>query len=136
MGVEQLPQNSFCNLDKITYMHKRIYNVEEKLMPKLARHTNELLSRLERILDIGCAEIRNYELLMWYEQDRVTVSIWRDIADRWEELTDESPLFVGRSDGVWVLVWGAGLTASDNAWLKDIRDLARRKSGDDTAEAA
>lgn len=105
-------------------------------MPKLARHTNELLSRLERILDIGCAEIRNYELLMWYEQDRVTVSIWRDIADRWEELTDESPLFVGRSDGVWVLVWGAGLTASDNAWLKDIRDLARRKSGDDTAEAA
>ncbi|MGD9615762.1 MAG: hypothetical protein AB7H90_24220 [Alphaproteobacteria bacterium] len=103
-------------------------------MPKLARHTNELLSRLERVLDIGCAEIRNHELLLWYDQQRVTVNIWRDIADRWEELTDEAPLLVGWSEGVWVFVWGHGLTTSKNSWLKDVRDMAKRKPVDEPEE--
>src|SRR4051794_24273869 len=43
------------------------------------RHLNELLSRLDRLFDIGVAEIRMNELLAWYNQDRTTVGIWRDI---------------------------------------------------------
>jgi hypothetical protein len=96
----------------------------------LTRHLNELMARLERVADIGCAEIRKNELPYWYGQERTTVNIWRDIDDKWNELMEtlkeKSSLLVGESDGVWVLVWGEGLTTSDTSWLKDIRKLANK----------
>ena len=95
----------------------------------LSRHTNELCLRLERVVDIGCAEIRKSELLLWYGQERLTASIWRDVQEKWIEIADNVPLLVGNADGVWVLVWGEGLTApnEDEAWFQSIENFAKLK---------
>lgn len=98
----------------------------------LVRHQNELLSRLDRVADLGSAEIRRSELLRWYSQERVTVGVWRDIDSRWDEHCREyeevSSLLVGEEEGVYTLIWGAGLTPSKDAFFRDIAELARRKS--------
>lgn len=111
----------------------------------LPRHANELLARLERVAQIGCAEVRKQELLWWYKQERVTVAIWRDIQEKWQDeildrtgnSPDEAPLLVGYDDqGVYVLVWGEGLTGSKKAWLQDVRILGRLESKAEEDEAA
>ena len=89
----------------------------------LTRHMNELMARLERVADIGCAEIRKAELLLWYGRDRITKSVWADINEKWQEVAGE-PLLVGDSEGMWVLAFGEGLTTSDASWFKDARQLA------------
>jgi hypothetical protein len=98
----------------------------------LTRHLNELMARLDRVGDIGCAEIRHTELLHWYGQERTTVNIWRDIQTKWEEVLEsyqekDIPLLVGEGAGVWVLVWGEGIQPDPKAWLKDLKALARPK---------
>ncbi|MGN6486304.1 MAG: hypothetical protein ACTHLT_00610 [Devosia sp.] len=97
----------------------------------LQRHSNELMLRLESVNNIGATEIRRDELKLWYGLDqRITVTVWRDISERWAEIVgEENPdltLLVGDGDGVYILVWGEGLTPSEDAWFKDIRVLARR----------
>jgi hypothetical protein len=93
----------------------------------LTRHANELSSRLERVIDVGCAEISNPELLRWYTQQKITKNVWRDIHDKWVDLgEDETPLLVGWSDDRWVFIFGSGLVASSSSWLKDSRDYAKR----------
>src|SRR5579862_9921072 len=89
----------------------------------LPRYANELLTRLERVVQIGCAEVRKQELLWWYDQERVTVSIWRDIQQKWQDELlgdklgwepDDAPLLVGYDgEGRYVLVWGEGLSRSE-----------------------
>jgi hypothetical protein len=109
----------------------------------LARHTNELMLRLDQVADIGFAHIRSSELLTWYEKERITVSIWRDILAKWEELLEEwsedernSPLLVGEPVGGYSFIWGNGLTTSKKSWYKDVRDLARAKNESESAKAA
>jgi hypothetical protein len=102
-------------------------------MPRNTRFTNELMMRLDRVADVGEAEIGEPELKNWYGQQRATVSIWRDLAERWDETLQErvgfgdedrtTPLLVGYSAGRWILIWGRGLT-TDGTWLRDVRDMA------------
>lgn len=94
-----------------------------------SRHYNEILSRLERVYDVGCSEIRYMELLLWYGQEKVSASIWRDLEGKWNEVLENTgyegtPLFVGQADGVCVFVWGRGVS-SDGEWLKDVQSLSR-----------
>ena len=92
----------------------------------ITRHLNELLSRLDRIKDVGCVEIRRNELLHWYGQERLTVNIWRDIHEKWEEISEEL-LFVSNPDGEpLVFIWGEGLADSETSWFKDIRHYTRK----------
>lgn len=94
----------------------------------LTRHSNELLLRLERAEDVGCAEIANHELLRWYDQQKVTRNIWRDIHDKWLDIAEGDPtLLVGWSDDRWVFVLGTGLTVAPSSWLTDIKELAKRE---------
>ncbi|MDK9721052.1 MAG: hypothetical protein OEL53_07690 [Rhodospirillales bacterium] len=99
----------------------------------LSRHTNVLYRQLERVIDVGCAEISKEELLRWYGQERVTINIWRDILDKWGELIEDVPLLVGESRGLFVFAYGEGLSTSDKSWLTDVRDRVKRKgeSSDD-----
>jgi len=90
----------------------------------LSRHLNELMARLERVEDIGFAEIRKNELLRWYGRDRLTKGVWADVYEKWQEVAEEPILLVGDSDGVWVLAFGSGMTTSNDSWLKEVRDLA------------
>jgi len=91
---------------------------------------------LERVADVGCAEISFNEMMFWFDADRFTVTIWRDIAQKWEELLANTrtmadkkhvPLLVGESQPGYVLVWGEGLTTSKDSWLQDVQELAKRK---------
>jgi hypothetical protein len=98
-----------------------------------ARHKNELYLRLERVNDIGCAEIRKQELLVWYGAERLTDRIWGDLKDKWEDVngTDNAPLLVGESEGVWVLVYGKGMKidekiSEDARWLRPISNRIKR----------
>ncbi len=100
----------------------------------LNRHANQLHAALERVADIGVAEIRKNDLLRWYSQERLTINIWRDIDEKWQEY-DECPLFAAEADGVMVFVYAKGLKSSPDAWLKDVAVLAKRKQPD-AAEAA
>lgn len=97
----------------------------------LSRHANELMYRLEQVVDIGCATVRKHELLVWFDQERVTVNIWRDIQEKWSEILEtqeekpDIPLLVGDADGVWTFVWGEGLMVSADSWFRDVRSLGR-----------
>ena len=85
----------------------------------LTRHLNLLMERLERVLEIGAAEITKTELMRWYGAQRMVRSIWRDIEEKWREVDDQGqPLLVGESDGLWLFVYGEGITCSKDAWLK------------------
>lgn len=89
----------------------------------LPRHSDQLMNRLERIADIGVAEIRRSEFMLWFGQDRLTTSIWRETNDKWKEVlasdryTDseisEIPLFVAEADGTFVLIWGSNLDLNE-----------------------
>lgn len=93
----------------------------------LPRHANELLTHLEQVADVGCTVIRKKVLVYWYGQQRLTVSIWRDIEAKWLEVLEgipglsdtKTPLFAAEGDGVVTLVWGEGLT-SNGKWLKPV----------------
>lgn len=92
------------------------------------RHMNELLNRLESVCHVGFCKIYKNELLLWYDQDRLTVNIWRDVEEKWAEIAKE-PLFVaGVSDNAdcLIFIWGEGLSDSDKSWYKNITHLTRR----------
>lgn len=90
----------------------------------LTRHTNALIERLEEVSDIGCAVIRKQELLRWHDKEKLMKSVWKSVHDKWLEIDDEDPLYIGDGDGFVVLVYGEGLTAKEKSWLKDIREWA------------
>lgn len=101
------------------------------------RHLASLLNRLDRVIDNGCVEITPVELLLWFNQERMTHTVWRDIYNHWISMTadvkhiksDEmtQKLLVGSSDVSYVIIWGNGLKTSENSWFKDMRDLAKIK---------
>jgi hypothetical protein len=99
-----------------------------------ARHLNELLKRLERVYTMGCAEIGQAELLLWYGRSRFTNAIWKDISERWDEMGFDVPLLVAWGDGAWVFVWGEGLTTSESSWMQEIGYYVNKRNGE--AEAA
>ena len=108
------------------------------------RHLHQLLSRLERVADVGCAEISFNEMMFRFDADRFTVTIWREIADKWEELLANTrtmsdkkdvPLLVGESQPGYVFVWGEGMTTSKDSWLKDVRELAPRTGANEVMTA-
>ncbi|MET4174614.1 hypothetical protein ABIB99_005720 [Bradyrhizobium sp. LA6.1] len=105
----------------------------------LARHANQLLNVLERVADVGCAEVSKKMLLHWYSQQRMTVGIWRDIQEKWEEIMEQTghvrtiPLMVGDAPGLWVFVWGEGLKAGNDAWLAEV---SSKRRSDEALESA
>lgn len=99
----------------------------------LSRHTNELMNRLDRVLTRGFTEILKAELLQWYNQEKLSIGIWRDLADKWSETlvqngwgASEVKLFAGKDDETFVLIWGEGLTASPESWFCPLDELHER----------
>jgi hypothetical protein len=91
------------------------------------RHMNELLNRLENVMHAGYCEVRKDELLFWYDQERLTIRIWRDIEEKWSEIAKQ-PLFVGgvsdNSDTL-IFIWGEGLSDSEKSWFKNLNGLTK-----------
>jgi hypothetical protein len=91
----------------------------------LPRHKNELLSRLERVNELGSCEIRIAELKLWYDRERITKGVWADVLEKWEEVgNDDTQLLIGQGEGIYSLIYNDGLTPSEESWWKDLRTWA------------
>ena len=63
---------------------------------------NDLISGLlERVMDDGCAHVIQKQLRRWYGRQRLTSTTWRDLEERWQEITDGEAGQLHR-------VWGSG----------------------------
>ena len=54
----------------------------------LKRHAETLRNRLERVLDAGCAHILRTELYRWYEVKKIAAGTYRDLEERWQEVSE------------------------------------------------
>lgn len=54
----------------------------------LKRHAETLRNRLERVLDAGCVHILWNELYRWYEVKKIAAGTYRDISERWQEVSE------------------------------------------------
>ncbi|MBY3314722.1 hypothetical protein [Rhizobium laguerreae] len=86
----------------------------------------EMLNRLTKVRVHGTAEILKDELKFWYDAQRITVNIWRDLHDRWVALEPKkaNKLLLAETAASWILIWGYGLETTTTSWFKDIRFLA------------
>lgn len=76
------------------------------------RHKFALLKRLEQVDEFGCTVIRKNELRTWWEQERLTSKIYKELDENWQRINDEIPLLVGDGDGVITLIYGQGLSVT------------------------
>lgn len=66
------------------------------------RHEDELTKRLEQILTDGCTYISWNELYHWYGMQKLAAGTYRDLSQRWDDLTkttkspDGKPLKLGK----------------------------------------
>ncbi|MGO6755899.1 hypothetical protein ELH42_29855 (plasmid) [Rhizobium ruizarguesonis] len=88
----------------------------------------EMLNRLTKVKTHGTVEIFKEELKFWYDVQRVTVGVWRDIDDRWRSLEPKktNKLLLAETASSWILIWGYGLGTTKDSWFKDVRNLAGR----------
>lgn len=89
----------------------------------LTRHSNALYQVLERVEDVGCAEVRKNQLLLWFSRDRLSKQLWADVYEKWQEVSEDTTLLVGDAGDTWVFVYGKGLVPAEGEkpWLTDIR---------------
>ena len=91
----------------------------------LLRHEGELVSFLELVDDIGCGTVRTAVLKAWFGSRNVSVTMWREIAKRWAEISSCPVLLVAEAEGAYTFVYGAGLkvdASAEEGWLVDIND--------------
>lgn len=93
----------------------------------LTRHEGEVTSFLRMVNDIGCGNVRTSVLKGWFGLDNLSKTIWREIHERWTEISACELLLVAEAKGSYTFVFGDGLTppnTSDKSkdwWLEDIR---------------
>lgn len=51
------------------------------------RHTDLVMNRLEDAAINGCAHITWNELYCWYGVERIAARTYRDLVERWQEIT-------------------------------------------------
>jgi hypothetical protein len=52
------------------------------------RYDESLTTRLEDAMLHGCSHITWQELYHWYGVQKIAAGTWRDLAHRWEEITE------------------------------------------------
>ena len=65
----------------------------------LKRHAETLRNRLERALDAGCVHILWNELYRWYEVKKIAAGTYRDISERWQEVSESEHGDLKRVEG-------------------------------------
>jgi hypothetical protein len=68
------------------------------------RHDDELTNRLEKILTDGCTYVSWNELYLWYGVQKLAVGTYRDLAMRWDEISQGKTMPDGSSLGTLVFV--------------------------------
>jgi hypothetical protein len=51
-------------------------------------HSDILTSRLETVMDEGCAHVLFSELYRWYGRQKLAARTWRDLEERWQEISE------------------------------------------------
>ena len=70
------------------------------------RHDDILSARLEQVVHAGVAHILWNELYTWYETQKIAARTWRDLSQRWDEISegDEGRLMkVEGSGGIFLI---------------------------------
>ncbi len=107
----------------------------------LAHHNAELLAKFDELFEYGVTTVTPTKLLLWYDRDRITRAVWRDLATRWANYLEDSddeevPLMVGENTGTsYALVWGEGLT-TDGKYFVSVNDRANKDKADDSEDTA
>ena len=52
------------------------------------RHDELLTARLEEVMLNGSSHITSNELYHWYDVQKLAANTWRDLKNRWEEVTE------------------------------------------------
>lgn len=65
------------------------------------RHQDQLLNRLESGCFNGCAHITWEELYNWYKIQKIAAKTYRDLEERWQEISEGNK-------GVLMMVEGSG----------------------------
>lgn len=80
----------------------------------LKRHSDELDNRLDAVKALGCVQIMWWELYSWYDAQRITKSIWRDIRSRLDDIgIEDASIF---QNGIGIII------SNDNAEWITLRD--------------
>lgn len=80
------------------------------------RQENELTNRMERLVATGTVRFEWWELYAWYEQSRLSKSIYRDLIDRYEAASGDSTLkYLELREGFLLL---------ETKGIKELSDLA------------
>ena len=72
------------------------------------RHDDLLTSRLEKILTEGCAYISWTELYLWYDAKALAARTYRDLSNRWDEISTGRTKADGTELGKLVFVQSVG----------------------------
>lgn len=75
-------------------------------------HRYELRNRIERVYSRGAVQIDRDDLLSWFECQRITVNVWREIYNMWHEISgdDHDELLMWEGDGFYQFICVAGFT--------------------------
>jgi hypothetical protein len=71
-------------------------------------HEDMLTARLERVMDEGCVHVLRNELYRWYGRSKLAARTYRDLEERWQEISDgnEGPLQRIKGAGGFFLLAG------------------------------
>ncbi|MDC9581800.1 hypothetical protein PSI15_09505 [Xenorhabdus sp. PR6a] len=58
-------------------------------MAVLKRFNSDLENKLNQLWYHGFVTFERWELLCWFEKDRITKAVWADIVEAWDEWFDE-----------------------------------------------
>ncbi|MCA1494029.1 hypothetical protein I6F11_24305 [Ensifer sp. NBAIM29] len=96
------------------------------------RHKDAFLGRLDRVITHGVTEVHKEEIKLWFGQERVARRTWRQIADMWNEMVEDSDqqklIVAGLDTDHWIFAWGEGMGTSEESYFSDVRWLAGRTS--------
>ncbi len=68
-------------------------------------HRQELRRRLEQLYYMGYTVMEEWELRLWWNRERVTKNVWRDIVDTWVEVAEEEmPLHAALAGSRYVFI--------------------------------
>jgi hypothetical protein len=72
-------------------------------------HQYELQNRIETVMATGHVSITRDELLRWFDQSRLSKTVWRDLLSRWASLGGSpGDLKVWEGDGFYSFIYPVG----------------------------
>jgi len=100
----------------------------------LKRFEDSLSQRIDAVCLKGFSFIEWWELKYWYEKDRISKVVWRDIYDRFKSISedDDAELYLYQSDSGVMLIHSDGLNRINSTGLWESISELKTKENDDS----